>query len=43
MVYVQMANYSKNDPYALFFVGAGEEEGKTRTYYACLGQRESGE
>ena len=34
MVYVQMANYSKNDSCAFFLGGGGRGEGKTRTYYA---------
>ena len=34
MVYLQMANYSKNDSYAFFWGGGGGGGGKTRTYYA---------
>ena len=37
MVYVQMANYSKNDPYALFFVGAGEKRVKQGRIMHALG------
>ena len=34
MVYLQMANYSKNDSYAFCFGGGVGGGGKTRTYYA---------